>query len=404
MRMFFCILMRIHNKIDMHHTNLKYGNKSINLFVVAFIVCLLQACGNDSDVGAFPEPIPDIGQEMLINWNVYSSEMQSARSLIGNDEALQTACSPDKGGQAIGIWSAYELGGIITENVLGADGDVSLIYKENTDDDNYEGWTYAAEAAHWEKGANYFFNAYFPQDAIEIIGSSDITTFVARYNSKTTQEDLMLAYSEVDTKDNTFIPSNPVPLDLHHALAALRFHFVFTTPSSDQLISCWLENTVKGKGLTTQGLLQLGVGGIGNQIRWALEDVGYQPVGTPFYEWNHETGINITFDQENPATAYIDNDDCLYASHDGWLLILPQESDGTLKFNFTTSAGGDVIHSVMLPTVTGIDAQGREDPTGNWYYQSQCYTYIIKITPTGATVTLSIKPWNQLDSSYDITF
>lgn len=388
----------------MHRTNLRYGDKSINALMVACIACLLQACGSDSDVGAFPEPIPDSGQEMFINWNVYSSEMQSTRSLIGSDETLQTACSPDKGGQAIGIWSAYDLGGTVTENVLGADRDVSLIYKENTDDDNYEGWTYAAEAAQWVKGANYYFNAYFPQDAIEIIGSSDITTFVARYNSKTTQEDLMLAYSEVDTRESTFIPSDPVPLNLHHALAALRFRFVFTTSSSDQLTSCWLENTVTGKGLTTQGLLKLGVGGIGDEIRWALEDAGYQSTGTRFYEWNHDAGINITSDEDNPATAYTDNDDCLYAGNDGWLLILPQESDGTLKFNFTTSVGGDVVHSVMLPAVTGINAQGREDPNGSWYYQSRCYTYIIRITPTGATITLSIKPWNQLDSSYDITF
>lgn len=368
----------------------------------------MAACsGTDEPLQPEPEPSPVPEQsDMYIRWNVKSlGQMQDSRSLITDNETLALACSPNVGGKAIGIWSAYELNGTVTENVLGNEnGDISLIYKENTDDDNHEGWTYAAEAERWVKGAKYFFNAYFPKNSIEVIGSTDITTFVARYNSITTQEDLMLAYSEVDTNDASFVPSDPVPLNLHHALAALRFRFIFTTSSSDELTGCWLENTETGKGLTTQGLLQLGVGGIGDEIRWALENAGYQSPGTRFYEWNHDTGIEITLDEENPATAYTDNDDCLYAGNDGWLLILPQESDGTLKFNFTTSVGGDVVHSVMLPDITGIDNLGKQNPNGRWYYQSYCYTYIIRITPTGAKVTLSIKPWNRLDSSYDITF
>ena len=357
-----------------------------------FLLFALTACtGND-----VPVPLQE-ESEMPICWNVQSASMGDSRALIEDDEALQAACTPGSGGKAIGIWSAYELDGEVTRNVLGEEGDVSLVYKVDTEDDNYEGWTYGEEAVLWTSGAKYTFNAYFPKDAIDILPSSDITTFVARYNTTTTQEDLMLAFTEVTT------PVYPVPLQLHHALAALKFQFRFGdgfTQVSDELTAFWMENTSE-QGLCMQGLLEFGIGGAGESLTWELENSGYVEPGTPFYQWTDVNGLSITTSTNNMATAYTTGS---YTENNGWLLIIPQESDGTVNLCFQTKNGGDVVHRVRLPLTTGINNIGRPDPNGTWFTPARRYTYNLVITPTTVKVTLGIADWNELESSYDITF
>ena len=370
------------------------------LLCLLLLLTLVACQGNDAPS---PEPMPQ-EKEMRILWDVQSASMVEGRALIENNTDLQDACTPlalDGKGKAIGIWSAYERNGEVTKNVLGEDGDVSLVYKVNTQDDNYQGWTYGEKAVYWTHGAKYTFNAYYPKDAIQILPSSDINTFVARYNTVTTQEDLMLAFKEVSTVESA--PVNPVSLQLHHALAALKFQFRFGdgfTEVNDTLTAFWLENTAE-QGLCMQGLLKFGTEGDGEAITWDLENSAYAASGTPFYQWEDAEGLPITTSTDNMATVYTTGS---YKDNNGWLLIIPQESDGTVNLCFQTKNGGDVVHRVRLPLKTGVDKSGNKVDTGTWFAPARRYAYSLLITPTAVKVTLGIAGWNELDSSYDITF
>jgi hypothetical protein len=374
-------------------------SKYLTPWRILFLLLLTLVACNGDDVPA-PEPLPQ-EKEMRILWDVQSVSMVEGRALIEDNADLKEACTVGSGNKAIGIWSAYERNGEVTKNVLGEDGDVSLVYNVNTQDDNDLGWTYGEEAAYWTPGAKYTFNAYFPKDAIHVLPSSDITTFVARYNTVTTQEDLMLAFTEVSTVESA--PVNPVPLQLHHALAALKFQFRFGdgfTDVNDKLTAFWLENTTE-QGLCMQGLLKFGIEGAGKALTWDLENSAYVASGTPFYQWADATGLPITTSTDNMATAYTTGS---YAENNGWLLIIPQESDGTVDLCFQTKNGGDVVHRVRLPLKTGINETGSKDDNGTWFAPARRYAYSLLITPTAVDVTLGIAGWNELESSYDITF
>ena len=146
---------------------------------------------------------------------------------------------------------------------------------------------------------------------------------------------------------------------------------------------------------------QFGVGEAGEALNWDLENSAYVASGTPFYQWIDTEGISITTSTENMATAYTTGD---YADNEGWLLIIPQESDGTVNICFQTQNGGDVVHRVPLPLYTGTTNIGMPYDYGTWFVPARRYTYNLVITPTTVKVTLGIADWNELESSFDITF
>lgn len=340
-----------------------------------------------------------------ITWNVVSTDMQSGRALIINDDMLKSACST--GGKSIGIWSAYEYEGVTTYNVLGNDnGDVSLIYDKDTNWDNYRWWTYGETAAEWVIGAKYTFNAYYPKHVVNEISSSDESTFVVDYNTERHQEDLMTAYAYVDTQDTAFNQNFPVQLKMLHTLSAMRFQFSFinadntTYEDNDALTAFWFENTLPGRGIATTGVLAFGTvdeNGVmdGEHIHWYNED--YPEPSTPtkerrIFEWQDNSGVNFnsTTTERNVATAYSTDFDGnqKYAVNDGWVLIIPQTTDGTVKLCFKLKTTGDDVHRIALPAAK-YDAGMR-------------YTYDIRFGQTSVNLLLKIADWNELKSTQNI--
>ena len=368
--------------------------------VLVMAVCLSSSCVDEQEINT-----PQNDMTAPITWNVVSSDMQGSRSMIENDSQLQDACSG--GANAIGIWSAYELDGEVTKNVLGNDnGDVALIYKEDTAWDNYQWWSYGEQAVNWTIGAKYTFNAYFPMRVVTEISTSDISTFVVEYNTEYYQEDLMMAYSYVDTNLPTFKLGVPVTLKMLHTLSALRFRFSFadsdgtTYEDSDALTAFWLENTTLGQGIVTTGVLAFGTynddGSMdGEHIHWYYED---RPLpSTPakprsIYAWEDSNGVEFssTTSQRTIATAYSTNTGGAqkYAYNDGYVLVIPQEIDGTVEMCFRLRSTGDIVHRVSLPITK--------------YEPSKRYTYDIRFGRTNVTLNLSIADWNELKSSQDI--
>lgn len=380
-----------------------------SIAVSAVLSLLLFSCAGEKDIYT-PEnievPLETI-EENSIYCNVFSIKMDDTKALVESDANLQNACSAT-GGKGIGIWSAYKQDSVIVKNVLGnSDGDVCLVYREGTTWDNYRFWTYSETATKWVIGAEYTFYAYYPMHAVDEITTSDITTFVLDYNTEQYQEDLMAAYAFVNTKSTSFIQENPIQLEMKHTLAAIKFRFSFinrdgsTYKDSDALTAFWLENTVSGKGIATTGILAFGTlkedGTVdGNSITWYHEDhpePSNSAAVRKIYEWEDAVGVDFSSTETSrvAAVAYsTDTDDNQkYAVNDGWLLIIPQETDETVQICFKLKTTGELVHRINLPATI--------------YEAGKRYTYDIRFGRTSMYLTLKIAAWNELQSSYDIS-
>ncbi|MBE6304365.1 MAG: fimbrillin family protein [Bacteroidales bacterium] len=322
-----------------------------------------------------------------------------SRALIEDEARLQAECST--GGKAIGIWSAYELEGQIVKNVLGNNtGDVSLIYVPDTEWDNHQWWTYGDPATLWQIGAKYTFNAYFPKNVVNEISSSDVSTFVIEYNTERYQDDLMTAYSYIDTTDPTFRMGEPVALNLLHTLAAVRFQFSFidsdgtTFDDSDALTYLALENSAAGRGIASTGVLAFGTklddGTLdGEHIHWYAEDY---PINRKFYEWSDPDGVIFvsTPSSRKAAVAYSTNADGKqkFAINNGWILTIPQQIDGSAQICFKLASTGDLVHHIPLPAAE--------------FEPGKRYTYDIRFGRTSMDIKLGIADWNERKSTQDI--
>ena len=358
---------------------------------------LLYACSDDNSLR------PEESSRQIV-MSVQSDEMQASRALVEEDTDLQTACDPDGGGEAIGIWSSYELDGQKVHHVLGnPTGDVSLIYSADTEYDNYKGWTYGEEAVFWTPGAKYTFNAYYPKEAVDEISSSNESTFVVEYNTEHDQKDLMVAYAFADTAAPDFSASVPVQLNMLHALSAVKFQFLFmnsdnsTYEDQDLLTACWLENTVSQTGLATTGVLAFGTiaddgSVLGETIRWYEED--YPEPSTPttprrIYVWEDAAGVAFSSTTSSYKAAISHSTrDALYSSNEGWILIIPQQTDATTQLCFKLGSTGDLVHRIPLPTAT--------------YEAGKRYVYNVRMGQSGVSLTLKIADWNELKSSHNI--
>lgn len=372
----------------------------VRIVIMLVAVSVLSSCVKEDGGVMPPQNMSD-----CITWTVVSSSMQTSRALIEDDDLLKEACST--GGKSIGIWSACELDRVITKNVLGNEtGDVSLIYRKDTEWDNYQWWTYGETASKWVLGSKYTFNAYFPMNVVNEIESSNVSTFVIEYNTERYQEDLMTAYAFVDTQAADFKQDNPVLLNMLHILSALRFQFSFinadgtTYSDSDGLIEFWIENTAHGGGIATAGILAFGTideNGVmdGEYIHWYPEDYPEPSTAATkrkIYGWIDGDGLDFTSTatSRTHAVAYSTDYDGTqkYGRNNGWVLTIPQECDGTAIICFKLKSTGDLVHQIPLPSTT--------------YVAGKRYTYDIRFGQTNVTLNLKIADWNELKSSHDI--
>lgn len=372
---------------------------------------------------------PDMPAESdhVMRFGVESVEsLRGTKGIIENITDLETACTPISESpltlnESVGVWADYDYLDVTYSNLLS---DVELAYYDRTGGSS-EGWNYGDDASddkYWQIGGVYYFRAYYPQQALRdaIISTSSATTFIVNYNTEVMQEDMMVGYKMVDTKTELNL-SEPVEIKLKHSMAALKFRFQFQYTEegkyydSDKLTACWLQNT-DTDGFTTAGMMVYGVTDDGGdyypeQIDWAES---YQPA-IKFFNWSYPSGIEFKnendgdgddFDPEDEvkaATAYTLGDGN-FINNGGWLLVIPQHSDGTVELCFTTEKGGaDNVYRVKLPSKTGTGAEGA-DPEGEEWIAGYRYTYTVSITKTDLEMYLHLSDWNQLDSSYSITF
>lgn len=345
-------------------------NKSFYYFIgISYLFLCLSACSQSDEL--LKEQL-----NMRILLNVQQEGMKDGRALIENTDALRDACTQEKGGEAIGIWSAFESNGVITEHVLGLNDDVSLIYSQGTTWYNWEGWTYGNVEAVWGVNLLYYFNAYFPKEG-GLTGITNTKTAIqGNYNTETTQTDLMVKRVVVDTSADTF-KGDPVPLPMKHALATVKFIFQMNGGIATELLKSFsLDNTLKTSASLNYNTESITIDNWTNRAMSANERI---------YEWSDDNGIS--FSTEEGAVPYTTGEG-RYRTDDGHIFIIPQQCDVSPTFNCII--GTKPYQNIPLGTT-------KFEPGNN-------YIYTIKVKGETIDVTLSIKPWNEKNSSYDIDF
>ena len=395
---------------------MKHFYRQITLLTLA---AALAGC-SDEDAPGTP-PLPP-ASERPVYWDVRGVEHPGTRSLVGPEAkpgedtpdwiTLQQACTPTANGgegKAIGIWADYSYkqpDGYVS-TVRNIFKDTKLIYDQTAGDNPYSNWNYEGDDLYWFVGGDYKFRGYFPQKLEGyVLSSSNASTFAMSYPSHQVQEDLLVAYKEVNTASPATDLSEPVELKFRHALAALRFRIQADYVESGKLTSCWLQSAAD-KAFFTEGTLAYGDDKNDEQLTWLP---GYTPPVTEhFYYWQNNgvpfstTGTGAE-QSRTPATAYTaagTTAGWLFADNGGWVLICPQPSTGKLQFCFTLAATRDAVYRVTLPEITGQEQDGTESRE---FLPGKRYTYTITIATTELDLSLSISDWNLRESSSQITF
>lgn len=328
-------------------------------FTLYLLLATLCAC-TESDVSEITPP----EVSAPINWKVVT--IKGTRALIENDTQLQTACTPSIGGEAITIWGSHNRS---DEPIFNG---TLLTYEAKTSTTPHM-WNYVGEPdKYWLYSTKYDFLAYYPADFPNVVATS--TSFTATYNSMVQQEDLMLARTTVNTADAAFDKYAPVPLQMNHALAAVKFK----VKSED-------GRKMTLKSLSLSGLYTKGDFVYQSKSKPAVTDWANHSGNTASYDW---TGTLTFGGTAADVTGYTGASPLTQYAEDGFILVIPQQ-------NCTPALDIATTDKVYDRAVLGeVDFElGKQ------------YVYTITVTPADALkVTLRIKPWNELNSSYDITF
>lgn len=330
-------------------------------------VCLwlMAACSGDEKMDS-PSPQPEVTSYPISCSVRQVNSMQGTRALIETDAALQAACAGTTN-DAIAIWGTYTLDGSNTPTTVFTD--KALVYDASVgtnDETNQISWNYADEQ-YWVKDAAYTFRACYPQGVL----SGTSAGISGTYNTLTTQKDLMVTSVQVNTA--TYDMSQPVPLEMNHALAAVKFVVKSEDGSNMTLESLRLSE------LYTQGEFAYGPTVIPTNSDWA------QLANTSSYGWEG----TLVFGPETDVKNYTLPTTLGTYAEDGFVLVVPQTCNPQLT----------VVTKEKAYTPVALH-------TGGVTYQAgKRYTYTVTVSPAEQPrVTLRIKPWNELDSSYDITF
>ena len=343
-----------------------------------FLLLIIVAC-TENEV-----PVPE---RRTISWQVESDMATQSRVLVNNN-VLQTTCTPKADGtnETVGVWGDYTVNSYGQDVIVQEFIATPLTYTSSSGGNST--WEYPGEEKLWMPMSVYNFRACYPQDLMtDLMTQMDATMFQGGpINTSSLQEDILVAAKQVDTRTANL--SEAVRLDMQHIFAAIKFKVKpvdgFVPANSEGVTSCWLQNTNNATDLFSPSGYLVHSGNATPVITWHT----YESSTAPMYKWEHD---GVSFQFEN--TLYTSNGGKAgneYTHNDGWILIVPQTvKEGTLTFNYTLKNAGSQVFTVNIPAIT--------------YEHGKQYTYMLEIRGSEATIKLSIKPWNHLESSYDIT-
>lgn len=359
--------------------------KYSHIFLLLILTSLFVGCAQEADP-LLPEPLP--ASKKPIQWSV---DPVAPTRALANNNLMQQACTPVANGEheSIGLWGQYTSSVSSTPGIVVEFNAAPLTYAPKAEDTNpHNDWNYPGEVKYWEVSSVYDFRACYPQKLMtSLMTQMDATIFQGGpINTSELQEDILVAATQVNTATSDL--ALPVRLNLQHIFAAIKFKVKavdgFTPANGEGVTSCWLQNKNNATDLFSPSGYLVHSGNATPEITWHT----YESSTAPMYKWEHD---GVSFHYEN--TLYTSNAGKAgeaYTHNDGWVLVVPQTVKAeTLQFCYTLKKTGTQVYSVNIPAVT--------------YEYGKQYTYMLEIRGSKADVTLTVKPWNQLDSSYDIT-
>ena len=357
------------------------------LYLLALTLPLV--CCSDVKNSLVAEPPTEPMPTRAINWSIQQGTISNTRALV-DDDVLRQACTHNVYGnyESIGVWGQYittEDGQTRTYSVFNAE---PLTYGAKAEFSNpYNDWNYLSETRLWVSNSQYDFRACYPQALMTSLMTQMEATIMqgGPINTSELQEDMLVAAAHVDIQ--TEMPSGPVPLNMEHIFAALRFKVRaadgYTPPSGEGITSCWLQNKGTATNLFSPSGYLVHTGNVNPEITWYT----YESSSAPMYKWEH-TGLPIATENilytSNAGAAGKE-----YTQNDGWILVVPQQvQGGTLQLCYTMNSAGSYVFSVDIPAIR--------------YEYGKRYTYILEINGASVDLKLTIADWNRLDSVHDI--
>lgn len=354
--------------------------------------------------------------------------------------ALQRLCTPlpDGGGQNISMYSSYKVydaAGNVTDEDKNFMSGIFLRYQSGdhdsqpAEDPDRRRWnTFKGESGDeqeiptWKKGAEYKFRAYFPADGVISIDEtqSNADVFVANYTAETAQEDLLMAYSYVNTNDAAQTGKH-VQLAFRHILSAIKFNFYFEDNYfyDESLEEVWLENRsddyTRSLQMTSQFTYSSDLSDP-RESKLVWEIAATPAPGAKMYYWKADNpeaeSLKIhEMKDKKPVVPYMNEsseparDKDLYTRMAGYVIVIPHSADIDTDLCFRLKSRPDEVFRAALPKTIKMKGENGETYESDAYEPGNRYTFNVIISETNLDVAkISIEAWNEYEMSHTIIF
>lgn len=346
------------------------------ILILAWISILAPACRKDNAV--------DAGEGISFNADAPKAEDVSA---LGT-KATKTVSSnlTDAPFGVYGVYSSTKGAATGTTNVF--DNSSALKVSYNTTSSLWEYTRTGTDPKYyWKRNMYYRFRAYHPYTASVETGGSSADGIIVNYRIVEDQYDLLVAFATRHPATDSE-GTNRVPMNFQHALSALRFRVAFRNTVEEGTTDVLTEFRITG--IQAAGVLNYGHDA-GNYlsplISWTANAFDSS---TSFYT----STTSRTFGVYNPGAATSVEPVDIYGSSelDNVVFAIPQTcSDplhGSTSVHFKTTGGGDVDNTAALPSI-------KWEP-------GKIYTYTLLIEKSSVEILVSIKDWNEVQSTVDI--
>lgn len=248
-------------------------------------------------------------------------------------------------------------------------------------------WTYSP-LRYWRSQGSYTFGSVYPSDARVEYGTTG-GKLVATYSMLADDYDLMVA----SHKRNMEAPdaTATVPLQFHHACAAVRFLFRKAEGSeSDYFVDSFeLQNlSVVGRLVANWVVTDPGNNTEEYQISWTPAEAKSSGI----YAWqaaSQSEWIEVPTEYDTDSETSVEQ----------WHFVIPQLllGDGvthpTLKFSIHVGNDETPVYTHLLLPEEEIPEQG--DPVPIRWESGKMYTYKVQIQPSKAYIEVEVMPWDE---------
>lgn len=267
------------------------------------------------------------------------------------------------------------------------------VYYKSSGNAGKSNWYYdyngVTDKVKWIRSDYYRFRAFYPYSLIEKVNTSSNAEILSldNYSLMTDDADLMVAYStRYPVQDGV----DPVELEFHHALSALRFEVKKDENSTEDesVKEFYLTGLYQTGGLIYTASVASALAGV-QSLTWIPSVSDYD---TPVHHWVAASESDYRKMTTSGVSVY---------GNDGFVFAIPvngkYNGEDIVKTrpkvyaNFRTDKGGTVLHTALLPE-------------GVCWEPGKKYIYTITVKKAAVTVNVTIKPWTLVEAGAEMKF